>query len=180
MKVKGIIDEDLVNYKLPSMYIAFPTCSFKCDKENGCNLCQNANLVKEANIEIEKEELIERYLKNDLSAAIVLSGLEPFDSEFDLLPFIDCLRRQYQCNDTVVIYTGYTEEELENGTFGNNTSRLIQRQYWEMVKSFGNIIVKFGRYRPNEDPHLDSVLGVYLASNNQYAREYKNDENKEK
>lgn len=180
MKLKGIIDEDLVNYKLPSMYIAFPTCTFKCDKENGCQYCQNAGLIKEANIEIEKEELIERYLKNDLSAAIVLSGLEPFDSEFDLLPFIDCLRRQYNCNDPVVIYTGYTEEELETGNYGNNVSHVIQKQYWEMIKALGNIIVKFGRYRPNENPHLDSVLGVYLSSNNQYAKEYKNEDTQNK
>ena len=178
MKVKGIIDEDLVNYKLPSMYIAFPSCTFKCDEENGCQYCQNASLIKEATIEIEKEELIERYLKNNLTGAIVLSGLEPFDSEFDLLPFIDCLRRQYGCKDPVVIYTGYTEEELETGNFGNNIARTVQKQYWAMIKSFGNIVVKFGRFRPGEEPHLDSILGVYLSSNNQYAKEYKN-ENKE-
>ena len=41
MFVKGIIDEDFVNYKKPVMYIAFPCCSFKCDKENGARYCQN-------------------------------------------------------------------------------------------------------------------------------------------
>jgi len=36
----------------------------------------------------------------------------------------------------------------------------------------GNIIVKFGRYRPNQEKHYDKILGVFLASDNQYAKEY--------
>ena len=170
MRIKGFIDEDFINYKAPAMYIAFPSCTFKCDKENKCQLCQNWNLTKEPDIEVEKEVLIERYLKNSLTEAIVLGGLEPFDSEFDLLPFIDCLRRQYHCNDTVVIYTGYTEEEIIKGNFGVNTNSKMQVQYWQELKELGNIIVKFGRYRPNEKPHFDEVLGVKLSSNNQYAK----------
>ena len=52
MKIKGLIDEDWVNYKKPSMYIAFPRCSFKCDKECGRQVCQNSALANEKNIEI--------------------------------------------------------------------------------------------------------------------------------
>ena len=37
---------------------------------------------------------------------------------------------------------------------------------------YDNIVVKFGRFRPNQDPHYDNVLGVKLASNNQYAKKY--------
>lgn len=29
--------------------------------------------------------------------------------------------------------------------------------------------LKFGRYIPNQTPHYDSILGVNLASDNQYA-----------
>ena len=173
MKLKGIIDEDFVNYKLPSMYLIFPNCSFKCDKENKCQLCQNIGLVHEPEIDISKEKVIERFLNNDLTEAIVCGGLEPMDSEFDLLPFIDCLRRQYKCNSTIVIYTGYTEEELENGKFGTGIAQDTQKQYWELIKQYGNIVVKFGRFRPNHEPHFDEVLGVNLASNNQYAKEFK-------
>lgn len=32
-----------------------------------------------------------------------------------------------------------------------------------------NIIVKFGRFIPNQHPHYDEVLGINLASDNQYA-----------
>lgn len=179
MKIKGIIDEDFINYRVPAMYIAFPTCSFKCDKENGSSLCQNAALVKEPDIEVSKEEIIERYLQNPITSAIVLSGLEPFDSEFDLLPFVDCLRRKYRCDDKVVIYTGYTEEELDSGNFGNmSIPKENKIQYWETLKQYGNIVVKFGRFRPHGKTHLDYTLNVYLASENQYAREFKNDSKK--
>jgi len=35
MIIKGLIDEDFVNYKKPSMTIMMPYCTFKCDKEYG-------------------------------------------------------------------------------------------------------------------------------------------------
>jgi hypothetical protein len=41
---------------------------------------------------------------------------------------------------------------------------------FEQLKSFSNIIIKFGRFIPNQEPHYDEVLGVKLASDNQYAR----------
>lgn len=172
MKIKGITDECFSDYKLPSMYIAFPNCSFKCDLENGEAYCQNSALAREDDIYINKEELLARYKDNNISKAIVLGGLEPFDSEFDLLPFIDCARRQFQISDPIIIYTGYTEEELEEGRFGRVKDTSIQKDYWENIKKCGNIVVKFGRYRPNQEKHYDSILGVWLASNNQYAKEY--------
>ena len=36
--VKGIIFEDFVNYKKPSMVIEMPYCDFKCDKEYGSQI----------------------------------------------------------------------------------------------------------------------------------------------
>ena len=36
------------------------------------------------------------------------------------------------------------------------------------LKKYKNIIMKFGRYIPNKKKHYDPVLGVYLASNNQF------------
>jgi hypothetical protein len=40
----------------------------------------------------------------------------------------------------------------------------------EDLTRFDNIIVKFGRYIPDNKPHFDEVLGVNLASPNQYAK----------
>ena len=35
---------------------------------------------------------------------------------------------------------------------------------------YGNIIIKFGRFIPNQPSIYDEILGVTLASNNQYAK----------
>ena len=158
MIVKGIIDEDFVNYKKPAMVIEFPYCNFKCYKECGEPICQNSSLIKEPNINISYEDIIERYLANPITEAIVCQGLEPFDSMFDIISLILLLRGHYHCNDDFVIYTGYTKEEL-----------IKHRETPQSLAQFKNIIIKYGRYIPNQTPHYDEVLGVKLASDNQYA-----------
>lgn len=155
MYIKGIVDEDFLNYKKPSMIIAFPYCSFKCDKEYGQQVCQNSELVSQKNINVWISDICSRYLKNNITQAIVFQGLEPFDSYDDMCILIDELRCTWKCNDDIVIYTGYTEEELKE-----KTKPLIQ---------YPNIIIKYGRYVPNQNKHYDDVLGIYLASDNQYA-----------
>ena len=156
MIVKNIIYEDVINYKKTSMFIAFPRCSFKCDKLNGCQVCQNLQLANEPDIEIDVDELCKRYLNNGLTEAIVVGGLDPMDSFDDLFEFIWTLRLVYECEDDVVIYTGYYDYEIADKI--NILSRIP------------NIIVKFGRYIINQQPHFDEVLGVNLASDNQYAK----------
>lgn len=160
MLIKGLKDEDFVNYKKPSMFIIMPFCSFKCDKENGCNLCQNSHLAQEPTQNVSVRNLIERYLDNRMTKAIVFGGLEPFDTSEELDRFIKILRWNYQKNDDVVIYTGYTEEELTTNP------------YYKQILNYGNIVIKYGRFRPNEESHYDEVLGVKLASDNQYAKRY--------
>ena len=156
MIIKGIIDEDVVNYKKISMTIEFPYCSFKCDKECGMQVCQNSRLASFPNLKIDAESLIKRYLANSISESIVMQGLEPFDSWSDLICFIHLLRKKYKCEDNVVIYTGYKEDEVKSKI--------------KILQKYSNIIIKFGRYIPNQEPHKDEILGVNLASDNQYAR----------
>ena len=156
MLIKGLVDEDFVNYKKPSMYIAFPWCSFKCDKEAGCAVCQNSTLAHEPSIEVSIEGLINRYLQNPITSAIVCGGLEPLDSIDELYDFLWELRRH--TNDDIVIYTGYTEEEFQAITNGRR------------IYNLPNIIIKFGRFIPNQEKHYDETLGVQLASPNQYAK----------
>ncbi len=155
MEIKGIIHEDFVNYKVCSMTIAMPYCTFKCDKECGSNVCQNSKLVKDPTLDIPAAKIIEQYLHNPLSHAIVFQGLEPFDSYNDLYYFIYALRFVFKNNDPVVIYTGYNKDEI--------LSKI------DDLCKFSNIIIKFGRYIPNQKPHYDEILGVNLASDNQYA-----------
>ena len=76
------------------------------------------------------------------------------DTIEDLYNLISCVRNK-GCNDDIVIYTGFCKNEIFNKI--------------EQLKQFKNIIVKFGRFIPNQKSHYDSVLGVNLASDNQYA-----------
>ena len=165
MFIKGIIDEDFVNYKKPAMVIEFPYCNFKCDKECGRAVCQNSPLVNEPNIEIEHHKIINRFFENGISEAIIFQGLEPLDSFADVLKLLAILHLPaYAAKQVdVVIYTGYTKEELQNKIYKNNIS------YLDKLKKYNNIIIKYGRYIPNQTPHYDEVLGVKLASDNQYA-----------
>ena len=166
MIVKGIIDEDFINYKKPSMVIEFPYCSFKCDKECNQQVCQNSELAKEPNINIDYVKLVERYLDNSITKAIVFQGLEPFDSLLDVVNFIYVLRILYNCDDDIVIYTGYTKQELSKSPA---IPHIIETDILTKLSNYDNIIIKFGRYIPNQQSHFDIVLGVNLASDNQYA-----------
>lgn len=154
MKVKGILDEDFVNYELPSMFISTSTCDFKCDRACGESWCQNSSLAQAPSMIVDDENIIHRYLQNPITKAIVFGGLEPFDQFDELVHFISQLRAG-GCRDTVVIYSGYTKEELSY-------------KLW-VLSSYQNIIVKYGRFVPNSEPRFDGVLGVTLASKNQYA-----------
>lgn len=153
MLVKDILDVDFINYKKASMVISFPRCSWKCEKECGKQVCQNSALAQAPDIEISVEKIIDRYLNNGIAKSVVCGGLEPFDSWSDLLLFIEKFREKTK--DDLVIYTGYNKEEI--------TDRI------DILKRYDNIVIKYGRYIPGYKKHYDEVLGVELASPNQYA-----------
>ena len=158
MRVKTIVDEDFVNYKKPAMFIGTISCGGKCCIEAGIPLsvCQNDGWRSGTPVVLSDRELCQRYLTNPLTKAIVFGGLEPFEQFKELERFIFTLRRVFGCDDDVVIYTGYNPEEL---SFELNV----------LSGHYNNIIVKFGRFVPNSQHRFDEVLGVELASDNQYA-----------
>lgn len=153
MLIRGINFTDIVNYKKISTFIIMPNCSFKCDKECNSNVCQNSQLANEEIIDYSVEQLINEYDKNSIAKAIVFGGLEPLDSFNELYDFITKFRLHHV--DDIVIYTGYYKDEVADKI--------------EKLKKFNNIIIKFGRFIPNQEKHYDEVLGVYLASLNQVA-----------
>lgn len=153
MLLKGIREEDFLQYKKPSMVILFPNCTFKCNKESGCAVCQNSALANSLPIEVSATEIVNKYKSNLITSSIVFAGLEPFDSFDDMIKLISAFR--ILTLDDIVIYTGYYKEEIAD--------RL------EQLKDFSNIIVKFGRFIPNDKSKFDDVLGVVLASSNQHA-----------
>lgn len=159
MKIRALIDEDFVQYKVPSMFIGMCYCDWKCCHDGGFpeSVCQNHKLATAPIHEIDDDVLIRRYLDNDITHAIVFGGLEPLKQYAEIEEFVRLLRHKYHCDDTVVIYTGYDQNEVP---FVGNLCEL------------GRIVIKFGRYIPGQQPHYDEVLGVELASDNQFATEF--------
>ncbi len=157
MRVKNIIWEDTVNYYKPSLFIGMASCSFKCGREN----CQNKDLINTPDIEITEGGIIQKYLDNPLTEAIVMGGLEPLDQMADVSDFCSMLNVR-GITDDLVIYTGYTEEEAEEKI----------RYLRKLNCKFRNLIVKYGRFLPDSDPVMDLILGIELVSDNQYAVRY--------
>lgn len=157
MVIKTIVEEDFVNYKIPSMYIGTAFCGGKCCIEAGIPLsvCQNDEWREIATVDMDDEKIVERYLNNDITKSICFAGLEPFEQTEEMLCLIKKFREH--TDDMIVIYTGYYKEEILPEI--------------EALKSFPNIIIKFGRYIPNRESRYDEVLGVRLASDNQYAEQ---------
>jgi pyruvate-formate lyase-activating enzyme len=162
--IKGLVDEDFVQYKNPSMFIGTCFCDWKCCKDVGrpVTMCQNSPLANSKSKAVKFSTLYNRYINNPITKAIVFGGLEPmlqFESVMELIKYF----RQKGCKDDFVIYTGYYEDELQEKI------KFIE----SFVKEYdGKIIVKFGRFVPNQEPRWNRILGVELASPNQYAKEY--------
>ena len=149
------MDENFQDYEKPAMFIATCVCDWKCAIDGGfdCSICQNSEVANQKDIRISIGRLVERYIQNKITKAIVFGGLEPMLQFEDVLEFIKTLRKIN--NDMVVIYTGYYPEEIDDKI--------------EQLKKYKNIIVKFGRYIPNKPSKYDKVLGIELVSENQFA-----------
>ena len=155
MRLKTIIHEDYANYRLPSMLLGVCYCDFKCCREDKRSYCQNSPILQMPAFEIDDGRLVEEYLANPLTHAVVVAGLEPFYLQTEeVLAFAGRLREKTQ--DDLVIYTGYYPDEIP----------LVLAR----LRPLGNVVVKFGRFRAGDRPHLDPVLGVELANREQFAR----------
>ena len=156
IKLKNVVMEDFVNYKSPSMFLVSAICDWKCCREQNMDIgvCQNAPLIQYPTKEIDNVYIYEHYISNPITKAIVIGGLEPMLQIDEVLNLIDYFRSHNE-HSPFVIYTGYYPEEIKNEL--------------TKLKKYDNVIIKFGRYIPNDTTRYDEVLGITLASSNQYA-----------
>ena len=129
MKLKSIVDEVFQDYKFPSMMLTSCKCDFKCLTEKGLdiNICHNSPLAKQKDIEVSEDSIINRYLNNKITKAIIIAGFEPFLQFDEVINFIHKFRQV--STDDVVIYTGYYEYEID--------------QQLTELRKYVNIVVKF-------------------------------------
>ena len=155
MKLKTYADESFEYYKDPVLLIATTTCDFKCCIESDIPIttCQNEPWSKKPIYEIPNTMLIQMYNNNPITKAICFAGFEPFKQWDDIKTFVSEFRETN--DDLIICYTGYYKEEIQDQI--------------DWLKQYPNIVVKFGRFIPNQWPHYDEVLGIKLISDNQYA-----------
>lgn len=161
MRVRKLITERFQDYKLPCMYLATCFCDWKCCPDNP-SVCQNNPVARMPIIDVSNDEILDAYLSDPITKAIVVAGLEPLLQAQEVL---DLIRRavERKVTTTFVIYTGYTKAETQFIGF------LDGLQF--IADSGVNVVMKYGRYLPNQRPHFDAVLGVDLASDNQYGEQ---------
>ena len=129
----------------------------------GKELCQNSPLAKTPTKEIDVEKIVEDYLKNELTSAIVFGGLEWMDQFFESIECIEAFRKK--TNDDIIVYTGYDKTEIE--------------EHLMILKKYKNIIVKFGRYIPNQKTHYDKVLRSTISFEQSTWRKIMSEDKKE-
>lgn len=154
--LKGVVMEDFVNYAKPSLFLITCKCDWKCCHEANIpiTVCQNEPVVRQTTKEFLISSIYKAYIDNEITKAVVIGGLEPILQFEEVLSLLDYFRKQ-NCNDDFVIYTGYYKEEIKKEI--------------EQLKKYPNVILKYGRYKPNSVSRFDDVLQITLASDNQYA-----------
>lgn len=157
MRLRGFVEEDFLQYKKPVMYLGTCFCDWKCCTELGLSpsICQNEEYAKGPVMEVNDKTIYNRYTNNPITHAVVIGGLEPmlqFDEVYNLIK----LFRDNGCDDDFVIYTGYYPDEIGD--------KIMELQ------KFPNVVIKFGRYIPNQKNRYDEILGITLASDNQFAK----------
>ena len=154
MRVKDI-REVFGDYKKSSLLLSTISCDWKCEKEGltPTGTCQNCGSVAMETIEVDNKEVVKMFNNNNMVDAIIFAGLEPMLQIDEVLEFVELFRKTN--SEEVIIFTGYNLEEVQE-----SISKLVK---------FKNVIVKFGRYIANSKPRYDEVLGIELASENQYA-----------
>lgn len=156
IKLKGLVAEDFINYKKPSMFLITSKCDWKCCKECGIpvSTCQNEGIAKNPTNTYTFKSIYDFYKRNDITQSVVIGGLEPF-LQFEEIKGLISFFRNNNCQDDIVIYTGYYKDEIQEEI--------------DQLKEYKNIIIKFGRFIPNRQSRYDDILGITLVSNNQYA-----------
>ena len=160
MRVRKLLTERFQDYKVPSMYLAACFCDWKCCPDKPY-VCQNNPVVRLPVTDIPDDEILDAYLSDPITEAIVIAGLEPLLQAREVCSLIrQAVKRGIKT--TFVIYTGYTKDEVRCISFFDDLKDTGYRKNVQMI-------VKYGRYVPDQQPHFDEVLGVELASDNQYA-----------
>jgi len=169
MKLKQIVDEVFGDYKECGMLLIFPECTWKCEG------CQNKQLALLETREFPNEDIVKRFEENPFSKCIIFGGLEPLcnvSSINDIFSFITYLLEKYHLREdrpTLIIYTGYDLDAV------NNILNIIVSGLGNLLATYENVIIKYGKYDKDGTPYFNETLGITLISKNQNTIDFRKD-----
>lgn len=105
LRIAGVIRESIVDGNGLRFVVFTQGCKHNC---KGCHNPQTHDL--NGGYLIEQEKILAEFFKNPLLKGITLSGGEPFLQAKELIPIAKAVK---ESGKDVVIYTGYTLEELK-------------------------------------------------------------------
>lgn len=150
-KVKDVV-EVFQDYKKSAVLFSMCYCDWKCCKEAGVDVCQNLPLAKQEIIGMSFSYALS-FVNKSMTDAIIFGGLEPLLQAEEVIHLIHYFR-EHGVQKDIVVFTGYYIEEIDKDVLESLTQC--------------HVILKCGRFIPNRPSKFDDVLGVTLASDNQY------------
>lgn len=115
LRIAGVIRESIVDGEGLRFVVFTQGCPHHCE---GCHNPQTHDV--NGGYLIEQEKILTEFFKNPLLKGITLSGGEPFIQAKELIPIAKAVK---EGGKDVVIYTGYTLEQLE--TMGGEVKELL-------------------------------------------------------
>lgn len=116
LRIAGVIRESIVDGEGLRFVVFTQGCPHHCE---GCHNPRTHDV--NGGYLIEQEKILTEFFKNPLLKGITLSGGEPFMQAKELIPIAKAVK---EGGKDVVIYTGYTLEQLE--TMGGEVKELLR------------------------------------------------------
>ena len=116
LRIAGVIRESIVDGEGLRFVVFTQGCPHHCE---GCHNPQTHDV--NGGYLIEQEKILTEFFKNPLLKGITLSGGEPFIQAKELIPIAQAVKED---GKDVVMYTGYTLEQLE--TMGGEVNELLR------------------------------------------------------
>lgn len=142
------------DYKKSALLFSTCYCDWKCCHEAGVDIdiCQNQKVSQQREVTLPFESILKK-VNQSFTDAVIFGGLEPILQADEVVQCIEYLRKHGVKKD-IVVYTGYYLEEIDPETLA--------------YLALNDCILKCGRFIPDRKPKFDAVLGITLASDNQY------------
>ena len=117
IRIAGIIEESIVDGPGVRTSIFVQGCLHNCE---GCHNQHTHDF--NGGYDTETDEIIEKLAKNSLVRGITISGGEPFEQAENL---IDLAKKTHEIGKTVIVYSGYTFDELMKNSVKNENIRIL-------------------------------------------------------